>query len=56
MIVDSVSHIPEAVVIAFLNKGYTSFNRLSSKDLQPCLEKFSLGTLWSAGEIGGNIF
>lgn len=54
MLVDALSGDPEAVVVCEKVKGQSQFARQSGDRLKEWLEKYSLGTLWSMGEIGGN--
>ena len=54
MLVDSLGDEPEAVVVCEKVDGRSRFTRLSGDRLKEWLEKYSLGTLWSMGEIGGN--
>ena len=54
-LISALSNAPESVVICTLDPGEgTQFNRLSSEELAPWLERFELGELWEMGEIGGN--
>ena len=54
MLVDALGEQPETVVVCERVDGVSRFERLSSAQLKEWLEKYSLGTLWSMGEIGGN--
>jgi predicted ATPase len=54
MLVDALSDEPEAVVVCEKVDGSSRFTRLNGGPLKEWLEKYSLGTLWSMGEIGGN--
>jgi predicted ATPase len=54
MLVDALSDEPESVVVCSKENGETQMERLSSEDLRDWLAKYSLGDLWSKGEIGGN--
>ena len=45
---------PESVVVCERRFGPTTFERLEPEKLRKWLEKYSLGELWSMGEIGGN--
>jgi predicted ATPase len=54
MLVDALGDEPEAVVVCEKVDGCSRFTRQSGDRLQKWLEKYSLGTLWSMGEIGGN--
>ena len=52
-IVDKLSAHPEYVVITEKRDGSTHFTRLDPTDLAVWLEKYSLGELWTRGDIGG---
>jgi predicted ATPase len=54
VLVDALSDEPEAVVVCEKVDGCSRFTRQSGDHLKEWLEKYSLGTLWSMGEIGGN--
>lgn len=54
MLIDAMTHNPDAVVVCGRREGFSTFQRLSADDLKPWLEKFSLGDLWVSGEVGGN--
>lgn len=56
VIVDALSDTPEDVIVCENKQGFTTMNRLNSDDLKDWLEKYTLGQLWSMGEIGGNRF
>ncbi len=53
-LVDALSEVPEAIVVFEKENGATTMRRLSRNELSVWLEKYSLGELWSSGEIGGN--
>ena len=54
ILVDSLSEVPEAVVVCEKVDGATQLRRLDGESLKPWLEKYRLGELWTSGEIGGN--
>lgn len=54
MLVDFFGAVPEDVVVCNKENGSSVMERLSSNHLKEWLEKYSLGELWSNGEIGGN--
>lgn len=54
ILVDAFSNDPESVCVAEKIKGSTVIRRLSQSDLSVWLKDYSLGTLWTSGEIGGN--
>jgi predicted ATPase len=51
---DSFSDTPEAVCICEKVEGSTVIERLDADRLKVWLDKYSLGRLWTSGEIGGN--
>lgn len=53
VLVDAMSDQPEAVLVAEKSVYGTTLTRLDSEKLQPWLEKYRLGQLWTRGEIGG---
>lgn len=54
MLVDALSHQPSSVVVCSQEDGESRFARLDAKALKAWLDKYSLGELWSMGELGGN--
>jgi predicted ATPase len=54
MLIDALGDDPESVVVCSKENGETQMQRLCASDLDDWLEKYSLGDLWSRGEIGGN--
>jgi predicted ATPase len=53
-LVDALTDTPESVVVCEKVEGITQCRRLSKQKLKLWLKKYSLGTLWRTGEIGGN--
>ena len=53
ILVDALTEYPETVVVCEKRNGQTQMKRLKKVDLQIWLEKYSLGSLWIDGEIGG---
>jgi predicted ATPase len=53
-LVDSLTRTPEAVIVCEKVKGATKLRRLDADDLRVWLERYSLGQLWSRGQLGGN--
>jgi predicted ATPase len=51
---DSFTDTPEAVCVCEKVEGSTVIERLDAERLQVWLDKYSLGRLWTSGEIGGN--
>ena len=54
VLVDALTETPEAVVVCEKEEGATVMHRLSKDELSHWLKEYSLGQLWSEGEIGGN--
>jgi predicted ATPase len=53
-IVDALSDSPESVLVCEKTENGTQLARLDENELKPWLEKYTLGELWSRGDIGGN--
>jgi predicted ATPase len=53
-LVDMLSSQPESVIVCEKADGESQFRRLEREPLREWLEKYTLGQLWSMGEIGGN--
>jgi predicted ATPase len=54
LLVDALTDRPSTVVVCAKENGESRFERLDKTALEAWLEKYSLGNLWSMGEIGGN--
>ena len=54
VLVDALTDTPESVVVCEKHNGGTEMRRLDKADLSDWLEDYSLGQLWSKGELGGN--
>ncbi len=54
ILIDALSEQPDSVLVCEKQQGQTSIRRLDKNELQPWLEQYRLGQLWSMGEIGGN--
>ena len=54
LLVEAFSKEPESVCVCEKIEGSTVIRRLSRGELDVWLEKYSLGTLWASGQIGGN--
>jgi predicted ATPase len=52
-LVDCLTDDPDVVVVTEKKEGSTGFHRLESEKLQEWLKKYTLGTLWTRGDIGG---
>lgn len=53
VLVDSLSDIPEAILVAERTEQGSTLQRLDGEKLKPWLEKYRLGQLWTRGDIGG---
>ena len=54
ILVDALSHVPEAVLVCEKESNATSVRRLDQNELGEWLKKYSLGELWLRGDLGGN--
>lgn len=54
MLIDALGDDPESIVVCEKHDGVSTFERLDAERLNEWLEDYSLGDLWSKGEIGGN--
>ncbi|MDE0071553.1 MAG: AAA family ATPase [Caldilineaceae bacterium] len=54
ILVDALSHIPEAVLVCEKESNTTSVRRLDQDRLRMWLKEYSLGDLWLSGQLGGN--
>lgn len=54
VLVDSFTDEPSSVVVCGKENGESRFERLDAESLSGWLKKYSLGELWSMGELGGN--
>ena len=54
MLVDALSTDPSSVIVCEKINGESHFERLNPEALALWLERYSLGQLWSMGELGGN--
>ncbi len=54
VLVDALSDYPSSVVVCEKYDGESILERLEPGPLKKWLEKYSLGNLWSAGDLGGN--
>jgi predicted ATPase len=53
VLVDALTDMPEAVLVAGRSEHGSTLERLNAEKLKPWLEKYRLGQLWTRGEIGG---
>jgi predicted ATPase len=53
-LIDALSARPESVIVCERDQGESVFERLDAKELEVRLKQYSLGDLWSSGELGGN--
>ncbi|MCB2261655.1 MAG: AAA family ATPase [Candidatus Thiosymbion ectosymbiont of Robbea hypermnestra] len=54
VLVDTLTDTPDSVVVCEKHAGRTEMRRLDKTDLADWLRRYSLGELWSKGELGGN--
>lgn len=52
-LVEEFSEMPEAVVVCEKENGTSTLRRLNAKQLSEWLKDYSLGQLWTKGELGG---
>ena len=53
VLIDRLSDTPESVVVCEKHDGQTQMRRLESGPLKQWLERYTLGELWTKGELGG---
>lgn len=53
ILVDALTEHPDALVICEKHDGRTALRRLAKEEVQPWLEKYRLGQLWTRGQLGG---
>jgi predicted ATPase len=53
-LIDEMSGNPAAIIVCEKHSGSSVFRRLNVDELSEWLERYRLGQLWRAGEIGGN--
>lgn len=56
IIIDALTASPEDVIVCENEAGHTTMTRLNESELKDWLKKYTLGELWSKGQIGGNRF
>ncbi len=54
ILVDALTETPESIVVCEKSEGATQLRRLDKSELEPWLERYRLGELWTRGDIGGN--
>ena len=54
VLIDRLSDTPESVVVCEKHDGQTQMRRLEAGPLKQWLERYTLGELWTKGELGGN--
>ena len=54
VLVDALTDTPESVVVCEKHDGQTEVRRLDKVDLERWLKEYTLGHLWSSGQLGGN--
>ncbi len=53
VLVDALTDNPESIVVCEKYAGQTSMRRLDKDELAKWLEEYSLGDLWTSGQLGG---
>ena len=53
-LIEEFSETPEAVIVCEKENGASTLRRLDARQLAAWLEDYSLGELWTKGQIGGN--
>lgn len=53
-LVSALGDVPETVVVCERGIEGTTLKRLEPKKMEKWLERYSIGSLWASGEIGGN--
>ena len=53
ILIDALSDSPEAIVVFEKHNGATLMNRLDADELSVWLKDYSLGQLWTSGQLGG---
>ena len=54
VLVDALTDTPESVVVCEKHDGQTEMRRLDKDELTKWLKDYTLGNLWSSGQLGGN--
>ena len=54
VLVDALTDTPESVVVCEKHGGQTEMRRLDKDDLTKWPQDYTLGNLWSSGQLGGN--
>jgi len=53
ILVDALTERPDTLVICEKHDGRTAMRHLTKDEVQPWLEKYRLGQLWTRGQLGG---
>lgn len=54
LLIDALTEVASSVIVCSKEDGESRFERLADRDLAQWLDRYTLGDLWSKGEIGGN--
>lgn len=54
LLIDCLGDDPESVIVCEKHEGESVFERLDGERMKTWLDEYSLGDLWSKGELGGN--
>ena len=52
-LVEEFTETPEVVVVCDKEEGASTFRRLNAQELSSWLKEYSLGQLWTKGQLGG---
>jgi predicted ATPase len=52
-LIEEFTEMPESVIVCEKENGATTLRRLSEERLSAWLKEYSLGELWTKGELGG---
>jgi predicted ATPase len=52
-LVDELTDAPEAIIVCEKEHGSSKFSRLNQHELSSWLKDYSLGQLWTKGQLGG---
>ncbi|HEY3738403.1 MAG TPA: AAA family ATPase [Bryobacteraceae bacterium] len=53
-LIDELGDLPDSVVVCEKHDGESTFERLDGERMKHWLDRYTLGELWSSGELGGN--
>jgi len=53
-LIEEFTDTPEVVIVCEKENGASTFERLNAQELAAWLKEYSLGQLWTSGQLGGN--